>query len=1463
MGKSRYWRMTRPLVGWVAVVMALLAATMLAPLPASAAPPPSLRDVPVDVEAQSPDRTPIGLPRSTPSRIPASEEPTSVVVEFERGAVAASAAESVGGEVRMRIADTDSVVIDTDGRNAEEVAAELEARPDVVRAEPNGIVSASDTPNDPRYSDQSAAFDQIRLGDAWRIETGSPSVVVAVLDSGVDAGHPDLVGRIVPGYNAFDGTADTADDFGHGTLVAGVIAAKRDNGIGVAGVAGGGAMIMPVKVLDSFGDGTDATVASGIRWAAEHGADVINLSLSRLGTSETIDDAVTFALDHDVVVVAATGNDAVNAPSVPAGSPGVVGVASTDSDGNFSWFSTYGFQVDLTAPGMGITSTEAGGGYATEDGTSFAAPLVAGAAALIRSRHPGYDESRTRLALLRGAEDRGPAGVDDSYGFGVLDVAASLGVLGYEPIGSVQAPEVDPEPNDLPVLASETTATNSGSIQVEGDVDWWRIEVAEASMVRATVIPTEFDPERAAAFDPVIEAFGVEGHSIGITDARYTGEDETVEFVSGPGTALVSVRNFHGSTSGGPYDLRVDVVPPEPIEWQPPEDVTQGTDSGAYFESSPGDVVGLGAAYSYDLTDAVFTPLLRDLQGRSGFSVNIDGTDDWDLRFTFPDWLTTLVSANYPYLARDPFGREALGALTVDGPGSGCNEVAADMTVDQATVGDGAVQSFELRFRYRCEETGPPLYGWIRWRADETPSPPGYTPDPGDLWHPEPSAVPDDGTAAFFQSDPGAWVGKGREWGYSKSDASFVFTTRAHGLHAQIHGFEKWDVNLQLPGDLGVLPGLVEIQSGNPTRASLSLSAESAACGDAVGWAVIDDIESDGEGLRFAEFRFAVRCGDDSPEERGWIRWDRDDPTVPPGYLDVPGGLWSPAPGSVPEAGSVVLFDISGAGEGAGESHVFTPGTGQFEHHVGDRTVDIRVRDEANKLWIATVHGPSHLPLMEGYLPELQQRVAHNPTRGGLWLQIPELVDCHGGVAWAVIDDLEADASLVTSLIARFEHPCGDDGPLVRGFIRLEGDVLTSSGIQQRTVGGPRSEGQPTEPARVSAATVVDEAAENDGPWLLHSTPAPRATVDPTTGLRLTFGRFVRDSSIDDQTVVLLDGITGSPIPATLETHRHGDTTSVVIRPDAPLSSGMAYVIGVGGIRDVTSGTMPTTWVPFTTTGRPFPNPDIGEHFDPLVGDFNGDVADDVLLYQPGGATDLTLFGSRETFHVRQTTVNGTYEPFTVDLNGDGFDDIHWYRPGSGADYIWYGSSDGFRSVPTTVTGTYEPFSLDLNGDGFEDILWYAPGGAADYIWYGRADGFRSVRTTVNGTYQPVTLDLDGDGFEDILWYAPGGAADYIWYGRADGFRSVRTTVNGTYRPVAGDFDGDGYDDITWYRPGRGADFVWWGSTGGFRSEQVTINGTYRPSAGDFNGDGYDDLLLYGVGSDPDFLHFGGLSGHL
>jgi subtilisin family serine protease len=329
--------------------------------------------------------------------------------------------------------------------------------------------------NDPMRSQQ-WALDETSFESTWPATRGS-GVTVAVVDSGVDAAHEDLAGVVLPGIDYIDAARDGRyDGVGHGTHVAGVIAAQVNNGRGIAGAAPG-VRILPVRVLDSNGGGSSSNVAAGIIWATDHGARVINLSLGG-GPSTGIRIAIQYALGKGAVVLAAAGNNAAtgNSPVYPAAYPEAIAVAAFDQNRARSTFSNIGAYVDVSAPGTSILSlwSSSSNSYAVASGTSMATPYASAEAALIISENRSLSAAAVTRDLEATAIDAGAPGLDPAYGHGLINPAAGVlaaqpRVPGYGSKGNgywIVAPggAVRAYGRALPYGGAHLTSTASGSI---------------------------------------------------------------------------------------------------------------------------------------------------------------------------------------------------------------------------------------------------------------------------------------------------------------------------------------------------------------------------------------------------------------------------------------------------------------------------------------------------------------------------------------------------------------------------------------------------------------------------------------------------------------------------------------------------------------------------------------------------------------------------------------------------------------------------------------------------------------------------------------------------------------------------------------------------------------------------------------------------------------------------------------
>jgi subtilisin family serine protease/flagellar hook assembly protein FlgD len=353
-------------------------------------------------------------PGATPPTAPSSVLIVHVAGERHVLPAAIAQARTAGVTIRHRFGDAFSVRVPA--ADAPAAAARLEALAGVTSVELGVVRHFDGVPtDDPKLARQASYLDAVHAPAAWAQQHGSSTIKIAVVDSGVDVGHPDLSHKIAGAYNAVDGSDNVTDRVGHGTFVAGVAAADTNNGLGVAG-AGYDTDILAVKIAGPDGSIAVDDEVAGIRWAANHGANIINLSLGGPQSSAAEAAAIAYAQRKGVLVVAAAGNDGETLEQYPAAYPGVVAVGATNTARDArAGFSNHGSWVTLAAPGVNIFSTvpRAGSqfwpkasypnGYAAGDGTSFSTPLVAGEAALLKAQNPRQSAARLRRELVASA----------------------------------------------------------------------------------------------------------------------------------------------------------------------------------------------------------------------------------------------------------------------------------------------------------------------------------------------------------------------------------------------------------------------------------------------------------------------------------------------------------------------------------------------------------------------------------------------------------------------------------------------------------------------------------------------------------------------------------------------------------------------------------------------------------------------------------------------------------------------------------------------------------------------------------------------------------------------------------------------------------------------------------------------------------------------------------------------------
>ncbi|MBY0467797.1 MAG: S8 family serine peptidase [Burkholderiaceae bacterium] len=393
-------------------------------------------------------------------------------------------AKTFGGSAR-RVGKSELRILDLPAQASETATlARLAHHPQLKFAELDRRVRLTLVSNDP-YNGSEWHVPKIRADQSWDTTQGG-GVTIAILDSGVLATHPDLIANLVPGWNFYDNNSNTADVYGHGTAVAGAAAATTNNGTGVAGVAGS-AKIMPIRVTDTAGYGYYSTIAQGITYAADHGARVANASFASLYSSSAVQSAAQYLKSKGGLFVVAAGNSGANdgAPATTA----MIPVSATDgSDARASW-SSFGSYVAVSAPGVGIWTTNSDGGYGAWSGTSFSSPITAGVVALMMAAKPALSASQIEGLLYSTAIDLGTPGRDPYYGYGRIDAAAAVAAAVSTVAADTQSPTVA---ISAPLGGSTVSGLTSVDVSAADNVGVARVELRVNGSTIATDIAAPY-----------------------------------------------------------------------------------------------------------------------------------------------------------------------------------------------------------------------------------------------------------------------------------------------------------------------------------------------------------------------------------------------------------------------------------------------------------------------------------------------------------------------------------------------------------------------------------------------------------------------------------------------------------------------------------------------------------------------------------------------------------------------------------------------------------------------------------------------------------------------------------------------------------------------------------------------------------------------------------------------------------
>ena len=530
-----------------------------------------------------------GLPRLPLRHLPAAGAPFvpgRLIVKFRGGPSVqqrATLLNDKGLAMHAHLSLLDAELVETPVGSELAWAARLAENPQVAYVEPDYLSHVLGAPDDAYYASHQWNMPHMNLETAWDTTTGSSAVVIAVVDTGVDATHPDLSSKMVAGYDFVNDDSDASDDEGHGTHVAGIAAATTDNNRGVAGVSWG-SLIMPIKVLNRFGTGSHSEIAQGIMWAADHGADIINMSLGGTSTSATLESAIDYAYGLGCLLVAAAGNEYEegNPTSYPAALDHVMAVGAVGDSDEHADYSNTGSYLDVVAPGGNPTSSwdsdpnhwisstyweGSGSSYVMIVGTSQASPHVAGLAALLWSVNASLTNDEVQQIIQDTSEDLGITGWDQTFGWGRVDAAAAV---------AAAAGSATSTPTATPAASTTATATRTTT-----------------SVPTATDTPSPPTATLAATQTPTATSIPAVSHtpteipsqtSTATPSATLAPATSTATTTSGPTPTATETSSPTPTRTLAPTRTPTDVPPQPPPA---PNNVRVNRDSGSAAQQSP------------------------------------------------------------------------------------------------------------------------------------------------------------------------------------------------------------------------------------------------------------------------------------------------------------------------------------------------------------------------------------------------------------------------------------------------------------------------------------------------------------------------------------------------------------------------------------------------------------------------------------------------------------------------------------------------------------------------------------------------------------------------------------------------------------------------------------------------------------------------------------------------------------
>ena len=597
-------------------------------------------------------------------------------------------------------------------------------------------------------------------------------------------------------------------------------------------------------------------------------------------------------------------------------------------------------------------------------------------------------------------------------------------------------------------LIAVTSAAADFTISIKGDENW-RGELALPDTYTELQAGTYENLARHGFHDPSVGGLSWSGEGRGCNGSSGRVVIHSVVY---DGTALTKIDlEFEQYCSGSTGALRGHiywdandatappgpVVPPPTDLWEPAQGIAPATGNYIYLESESGDYIGAGATYLYTGVNAVITVNAADAR----VSVGIRGDEGWVGDFQAMSSISSLKAGHYPDVQSYPSHNPTKGGLHWSGESRACTTVTGWFVVDSVTYDGDTLTAIKLRFEQFCDDSIGALHGEVHWDASDVTSPPGLiVPPPAGLWQPDVGVTPDTGNYVYLESEPGDFIGQGRDYLYTPIESAITADAEGARLTVSVHGDEYWDGTFQAMNTLsrlevGYYSDLRRFPFHNPVKGGLDWAGEHRGCNTLTGWFVIDDVTYNGTTLMAIDLRFEQRCDGFEAALNGEVRWDANDTTGPPGpVVPPPAGLWEPAHGTTPDTGNYVYLESEpGDYIGAGGTYLYTPGDSVFT--VDAEGAGLTVSIDGNEHWDGTFEGMSSLSRLEvGYYGGLQRWPFHNPLRGGLtWTG--EHRGCNTLTGWFVVDDVTYDGNDLMAIDLRFEQHCDGREAALNGEI--------------------------------------------------------------------------------------------------------------------------------------------------------------------------------------------------------------------------------------------------------------------------------------------------------------------------------------------------------------------------------------------------------------------------------------------